>query len=983
MTSQVLLTRYPTLVDDLAAFNAQWQPSVTSRALSIAALRRVYIPGAVQGLEGADVGVNYYLTQLNRQHLAVFCQAYPDMAAGDFIEVFWARELDSAVAVVTAYVREDQVGQHIELLIPAGRLVEGFAQVWCSVTRAVTGNADSALPLSVFYKRSLPGGPDREPDFNWHSELLAPVVPRVITADSLGEYVTVGIDAYPYMRVNDQVYLSWGGEIFIHIVLAQEVGTRLYFQLPASSVRAAGDGLAIPVVYQVIDEVQNISEKWSARAIVSVEVSDDLIDAPVTKGAMTGELNLGELAGKAVEVTVSVVRGVFKVKDQVQLTLLGTTAQGGRIEFKPGMQEVKSVPSTLTFLIPNAEAIKLAGGSAVAGYLVNRAGELLYRSMRAEVRLSAAVARLPAPDVEEAVNGWLDNALSSAHVVVPAFVGMSLGDRYMLRFEGTTRTGSSYLHTQVYPISKNEVGKAVSIEVERQHIEVLLGRLQVSYEVEDDAATDRLESQVLTLQVGPLVAQLPAPTVPEVDAAGVLAPTKLGASVQVLVTWRSELNDRDTVTLEWKSSSAAASYSNTSSVVAGQDVSFKVPKAIVLAGEGQVVEVRYLVRSVTTGLVRLSRTLRISVGSAIADPLPAPSVPQAEQPEGIRLDPLKVLNGGSVVVAYPGMAGGDMITVYTRMGDVISFPGSNTGRVEVPVPPHVVGMLIGRFVRLGYRAVRNGRSYESAPLDLQVLPLPTSNLPRLVIPQTKEASLLDLKTFSGDAQLTVAPWPFIAVGQTYWVEVSGVNGSGQPVSVLLERNKLVTGAMVREGIKEALPRAALEQLALKSQLVARLRVAFDGDESTGTQSFAPLDVVLGGGSGTEIIDEDFHLGLFPWKPYRTAEVQEIDGVTQCVLTAKFVTASNYWNGGISRTIDWEPGHYELRLRLKCELSYPLGVKVLDATLPIGTTPQWQDVVVTFTISRRGSDIFWLYNGASRQDPTVRTMIEWLKLTRLS
>ena len=110
-----------------------------------------------------------------------------------------------------------------------------------------------------------------------------PGVPAQISADSLGDVVYVTIQPYPYMRRNDAIHLSWNGIIFIYRIKASEVGVAVRIPLPASIVREAGSGLAVPVVFRVIDEVGNISEKWSERAYVFVQQEDeqDQLDAPV------------------------------------------------------------------------------------------------------------------------------------------------------------------------------------------------------------------------------------------------------------------------------------------------------------------------------------------------------------------------------------------------------------------------------------------------------------------------------------------------------------------------------------------------------------------------------------------------------------------------------------------------------------------------------------------------------------------------------
>lgn len=942
MTSLDLPLIGQSLDQQLLQFNQLFPAPATTRAITTATLLPPFIPGAlIDVVDGATLGVNSYLAKLNLENLEVLIQPYAQMQLLDFIEVFWHGAQAPTPAVVTGFVHV--VGQNVRLLIPASRTVEGFGQLYYRVTRAVSTNVSESRQVTVFFKPDLPGGPDREPNNNWHSELAKPGVLATVTPESLnGVFVT--IEPYPYQRVNDTIHLSWGGEIIEYTLSLADVGNRVRFAVPAETIEKAGDGLAVPVVYRVFDEVQNISEKWSETSYVSVEISDGLLDAPVVRQAEEGELDLEGLGSAAVLVDVYAPRGLFRAGDKIELIWLGTTAQGVRTQYKPAVQTVTTLGRNYTFEIPNSEATKLAAGSATTAFSVRRSGALINTSLRAEVRFRAVAAKLPAPSVKQAVNGWLDSYLSSAEVVIPVFVGMSLGDRILLTWRGTTASGAIYIHRAVYPISANEVGKPVSVLIGREHIQGLEGRLEVSYDIQDDAATNLLPSAVLTLEVGQLVAQLPAPLVPDA-VGGVLDPSAVGSTVLASIAWRNDFTDGDTVTLEWLGASAASSYSNTSVFIFGQATQFRVPKATVLSGEGQVVSVRYLVRSQATGAVRLSQSLALTLGAALPDPLPSLTVPLAEPPDGTRLDPMKVPGGGTIVIAYPTMQPSDAITVYTRQGDVLTLPGNSSGKLEIPVDWRVTASLIGRFVVMGYRVTRAGRVYPSTPLRLEVLPLGQGNLPALVIPQTNGGSVLDLTTFKGDAELTVAPWPFIYLGQTYWIEVTGTDRNDQPVSVQLVRGKAVTAAIMEHGINEALPRASLEQLKLKSQMQVRLRVAFDGDESTGTQSFVPLVVTLASGKGEVIEDISFDDGQFgAWLKTGAAPTVKVDpqGVRYCHFLG-----SNKIGSGLYRTFGLQAGRYEVRIRasglgLACYLYV-----TRQATDYVAVNPQWAEVFTTF------------------------------------
>ena len=67
----------------------------------------------------------------------------------------------------------------------------GFNDWYIRVTRALGENQKESPHMTVFYKDTLPGGPDLRPNESWHSELLAPQVQSPLTGIKPGRPATL------------------------------------------------------------------------------------------------------------------------------------------------------------------------------------------------------------------------------------------------------------------------------------------------------------------------------------------------------------------------------------------------------------------------------------------------------------------------------------------------------------------------------------------------------------------------------------------------------------------------------------------------------------------------------------------------------------------------------------------------------------------------------------------------------------------------
>jgi len=138
---------------------------------------------------------------------------------------------------------------------------------------------------------------------------------------------------------------------------------------------------------------------------------------------------------------------------------------------------------------------------------------------------------------------------------------------------------------------------------------------------------------------------------------------------------------------------------------------------------------------------------------------------------------------------------------------------------------------------VSYTVVRNAVPYPSQDLPLEVLRFADGDtrLPTPIIPQAS-GNKIDLDTFAGNATVTVAPWPLIAVAQKIWLEVHGIVG-GQARTISLRTASPVSSGEVTAGLNVSLARTELEVLDDNSTVTVAVSVSFDGSSN-------PSDAVL-------------------------------------------------------------------------------------------------------------------------------------------
>jgi hypothetical protein len=150
----------------------------------------------------------------------------------------------------------------------------------------------------------------------------------------------------------------------------------------------------------------------------------------------------------------------------------------------------------------------------------------------------------------------------------------------------------------------------------------------------------------------------------------------------------------------------------------------------------------------------------------------------------------------------------------------------------MPVP--VIAFNLGRSVTVTYTVKRNsGEKPPSAALTLNVLPiepfLEQPRIPQVTFDSSSQTEVLDLRTFNGNAQVIVQPWPLIAVNQRVWLRCDVNTPLGNPTTWWLSQDLPVGSGEVSAGLSKEIARILLGSgMRPNSPITVGLQVTFDG-----------------------------------------------------------------------------------------------------------------------------------------------------------
>ncbi|KAF1021513.1 MAG: hypothetical protein GAK37_03461 [Pseudomonas sp.] len=197
-------------------------------------------------------------------------------------------------------------------------------------------------------------------------------------------------------------------------------------------------------------------------------------------------------------------------------------------------------------------------------------------------------------------------------------------------------------------------------------------------------------------------------------------------------------------------------------------------------------------------------------------------------------------DGVTVRVAYARMSPRHEIQVCWRGQDGTCLPlapkpgNLDPGYVDFRIPVEAVIHGIGKTVAISYTVSSECKFAPSAALPLRIsvpVRLPT---PKVV---QATAGVLDLRTFTRDATVTVENWWFMLAGQKGWLTCTGIKEDGAAYSIRVMVAEDISATDVANGLSRVLERAELEKFRDKSSVKIVFEVTPDG-------SSKPSDAVV-------------------------------------------------------------------------------------------------------------------------------------------
>lgn len=671
---------------------------------------------------------------------------------------------------------------------------------------------------------------------------------------------------YPQMSANDQIALSWKGVSGVGTPSISPVpgDSRGYVDIdvPASAV-GANIGKTVEVSYT---RTRNGSTRPSQLLPLRVQYlqSRDL-ERPTLDEAPNGELDLDSFAGNP---TLRAKPWPFIAAGQrYWLEGAGTLKGGAAYEhlFRQNVTVTAAEVGTGLVItqIARSELEKLELDKPLRLTLkVNFEGinDLTqtqgFPVLEVIVKEGAGNGELPAPVVEDAALGVLDPmaAINGARVRV-AYPSMQTTDTIQLKWLGSAGAG-----TPTLPDVGGSSNGFVDIPVPVTAVAANIGKSVEVHYVRKRNGTE-LESEVLDLRIDYLQpTDLDTPVVKEASN-GVLDLDSFTGPATFLVEPWPFIAAGQRYWLEGKGTEKGGTpytYLFRTNVTVPQDA---VTKGLQLPNlyrselekleEGKPFDLTFKVNfegvndQPNTQAFPLA-TVNIERGTGAGE-LPEPGVEGATAAGA--LNPILARTKAVVKVVYPQMLQSDRIAL-KWVG--VSGPGTPTiapvdgrtaGFVNIDVPASAVGANIGKTIEVTYTRTRSGRDLDSKVLSLRIQYLQSTDLKTPVLKQAANGEL-DLKSFTGDAQLDVELWPFAAQGQRYWLTGRGTLKAGGDYEHAFRTNVTLSANDVSNGKLElTIQRDQLNLLKLDAELSLTLQVNFEGiNDLPNSQGFPPTRV---------------------------------------------------------------------------------------------------------------------------------------------
>ena len=206
-------------------------------------------------------------------HLLINIDPYPQMEAGDLIELFW-----DGCYVASRVLSEPDVGHTLVLRVPESFVRNGTIKTWYRLMK-IGGMPVTSPSRRLRVKLDMPGGLLLSHAAE-ENQGLAPIsVPDSVLRNGLITHavkkgLALSIEPYLNMAPCDEITLRWGdARMDLTPLTEEDVGKPVELLVPATLIREAGDESQLEVTYCIIDRVGNNS-RWAPAREIRVSTLD-------------------------------------------------------------------------------------------------------------------------------------------------------------------------------------------------------------------------------------------------------------------------------------------------------------------------------------------------------------------------------------------------------------------------------------------------------------------------------------------------------------------------------------------------------------------------------------------------------------------------------------------------------------------------------------------------------------------------------------
>ncbi|MFK0087542.1 RCC1 domain-containing protein [Pseudomonas sp. NPDC090755] len=331
-------------------------------------------------VEGYDGGIG--ITEA-KEDLAITVYAWLDMAPGQVLHLYLN---DDPNWLLSHTILEDHQNQDLLLFIERQRLRAGTLEIHYSVDDI---NTQPSERYRLLIKLDRPGCVEPDPATGISDGLQAPQVPEEIARFGVGpEHLEAGVEVTIPPFVNRSpvqwITLYWGGVPVRQQVVIDDPLAPVIITVPAATILEAGNSAALPLFYEVHDEVNNWSG-YSPSTLIKVVVRAGDLPAPLVLDAVDGFLDVAALGSRAARVKVETPAPEFAPGNLVRLHWDGIDSGGNSVSEMLTLEVVDG--NGLEFEVANAQVREIVLGLARVSYDLLRTGEPTRRSWQTTVRV--------------------------------------------------------------------------------------------------------------------------------------------------------------------------------------------------------------------------------------------------------------------------------------------------------------------------------------------------------------------------------------------------------------------------------------------------------------------------------------------------------------------------------------------------------------------------------------------------------------------